>query len=153
MVPGLPENSTIGENMNKSIGVLLLNISTALYLLATGIIGLSGKSFKSLLNGGEIRTAVTGVIKGDFAEVVIVILAICAIAAAVFILLRLFGTTVPVAELVLVILMIVWVVFIILVDFIPLSKGRGNFVDFLRSFGAHLMVLAGISLATERFGG
>jgi hypothetical protein len=139
--------------MNKSIGVLLLNISTALYLLATGIIGLSGKNFKSLLNGGEIRTAVTGVIKGDFAEAVIVILAICAIAAAVFILLRLFGIEIPVAELILVVLMIVWVAFIILVDFIPLSKGKFNFVDFLRSIGSHLMVLGGIALATERFGG
>jgi hypothetical protein len=139
--------------MNRSIGVFLLNVATALYLLATGIIGLSGKSLKSLLSGGEIRTAVSGVIKGDFAEVLIVILAICAIAAAVFILLRLFGISVPVTELVLVVLMIVWVVFIILVDCIPLFKGKANFVDFLRTFGSHLMVLGGMALATERFGG
>jgi hypothetical protein len=139
--------------MNKSIGVFVLNIATALYLLATGIIGFSGKSIKTLLNGGEIRTAVTGIIKGDFAEVLIIVLAIAAIAAAVFILLRLFGIEVPAAELVLIILLVVWVVFIILVDCIPLFNGKYNFVDFLRSFGSHLMVLGGIALATERFGG
>jgi hypothetical protein len=138
--------------MNKSIGGFLLNIATALYLLATGILGLSGTKF--LKDGGEIRKAVSGLFKsGDVTNVLTIILGICAIAAGAFILLKLFSIDVPVTELLLTILMLVWIVFIILVDFIPLSKGNFNFVDFLRSFGSHLMVLGGISLATERFGG
>ena len=140
--------------MNKSIGVFVLNIATALYLLATGIIGLSGKSLKTLIDGGEIRKAVSGVFgRGNFTEALIVILAIAAIAAAVFILLRLFGIEIAIAELLLIVLAVVWIVFIILVDCIPLFNGKYNFVDFLRSFGAHFMVLGGIALSTEKFGG
>jgi hypothetical protein len=31
--------------------------------------------------------------------------------------------------------------------------GEGNFIDWLLPFSTHLMVLAGIALSTERFGG
>jgi len=136
--------------MNKRIGGFLLNIAVAMYLLATGILGLSGRKF---FPDGEIRRAVTSLFKGDIAELLIVILAILSIAAGAFILLKFFGIVLPITELILVILAIVWVVFIIMVDVIqPLNKGA-NFVDWLRSLGSHLMVLAGITLATERFGG
>jgi hypothetical protein len=58
-------------------------------------------------------------------------------------------------EPILIVLAIAWVVIIIMIDVIhPLnSRGNVNFVDWLRIFGTHLMVLGGICLATERFGG
>ena len=136
--------------MNKSIGGFLLNIAVAMYLLATGILGLSGRKF---FPDGEIRRAVTSLFKGDIAELLIVILAVVSIAAGAFILLKFFGIVLPVTELLLVILAIVWIVFIVMIDIVyALNKGV-NFVDWLRSLGSHLMVLAGIVLATERFGG
>jgi len=142
--------------MNKSIGGFLLFLATALYLLATGLIGLLNRSnfFKNLVNGGEIRQAVTAVFKrGNLAETIITILSILAIAAGVFLLLKFFGIDIPITELLLVVLAIVWVIFIIMIDIVyPLSKGS-NFVDWLRSLGSHLMVLGAILLATERFGG
>jgi hypothetical protein len=137
--------------MNRSISVFLLNISVALYLFATGILGLSGKSW---FREGEIRRAVTGIFRGDFAEILIVILAALAIAAGVFILIRLFGLEIPFTEMILIILAIVWLVFIIMVDVIyPLNNRGTNFVDWLRGIASHLIVLGGITLATERFGG
>ena len=137
--------------MNKGIGLFLLNISVAVYLLATGILGLTGRKY---FPDGEIRRAVTSLFKGDFAEILIVILAVLAIGAGAFILLKFFGIVIPVTELLLVILAIVWVVFIIMIDIVyPINHKGSNFVDWLRSFGSHLMVLAGIMLATERFGG
>jgi hypothetical protein len=136
--------------MNKSIGVFVLNIATALYLLATGILDISGGRW---FGGGEISTAVKSIFSGDFAKIVTIILAIIAIVAGVLILLRLFEIAVPSAELILIILAIVWVVFIIIVDIAPLFKGKTDFVDFLRDIGAHLMALGGIALATEKFGG
>ena len=136
--------------MNKGIGGFLLNIALAIYLLATGILGLTGRKF---FPDGEIRKAVTSLFKGDFAEILIVVLAIVAIAAGAFILLKFFGISIPMTELLLIILAIVWVVFIIMIDIVyPINKGA-NFVDWLRSLGSHLMVLGGITLATERFGG
>jgi fatty acid desaturase len=129
---------------------MLLNISTALYLLATGIMGFSDRLFK----GGEIRAAVREVFgRGDLSGVIAIVLSICAIAAGAFILLRLFGVSIPITALLLVILMIVWVIFILLIDLIPLFKGSRDFVDFLRIIASHLMVLGGMALATERFGG
>jgi hypothetical protein len=136
--------------MNKSIGIVLLNIATALYLLATGIMGFSDRLFKS----GEIRDAVKEVFgRGDVSSAVAIILSVCAIAAGAFILLRLFGVNIPITELLLVILMIVWLVFILLTDLVPLFKGSRDFVGFLRTIASHLMVLGGMALATERFGG
>ena len=137
--------------MNKSIGLIVLNFAVAIYLLATGILGITGRKF---FPDGEIRRAVTALFKGDFAEILIVILAVVAIAAGVFILTRFFGIDIPITELLLVILAIVWVVFIIMIDVVyPLNRSNTNFVDWLRSFGSHLMALGGILLATERFGG
>ena len=138
--------------MNRSLGGILLSFSVAIYLLATGILGVSGRKF---FPDGEIRKAVTSIFKGDLAEILIVILAILAIAAGAFILMKFFGIVIPITELILVILAIVWIVFIIMIDIAhPLnSRVKTNFVDWLRNFGAHLMVLSGIILSTERFGG
>ena len=139
------------KTMNKGIGFFLLNLSVAVYLFATGILGLTGRKF---FPNGEIRRAVTSLFKGDIAEILIIILAVLAIAAGVFILMKFFGIVIPVTELLLIILAITWVVFIIMIDIVfPLNHKGTNFVDWLRSIGSHLMVLAGIILATERFGG
>jgi len=138
--------------MNKGIGLFLLNISVALYLLATGILGMTGRTY---FPDGEIRRAVTALFgRGDLTEALIVILAILAIAAGVFILLKFFGVEIPIFEVLLFALAIVWIVFIVMIDIIhPLnSKQSVKFVDWMRSFGSHLMVLAGIILATNRFG-
>ena len=137
--------------MNRSIGGFLLNIAVAIYLLATGILGITGRSF---FPDGEIRRAVTSLFKGDIAEILVVILSVIAIAAGVFILLKFFGIEIPITELLLVILAIAWVVFIIMIDVVyPINHKGTNFVDWLRTLGSHLMVLGGIAMATERFGG
>jgi len=137
--------------MGKSIGLTIMNFAVAIYLLATGILGLTGRKW---FPDGEIRRAVSAMFKGDLAEMLIVIFSILAIAAGGLILLKFFGIQLPLSELVLVILAVFWVVFIVLIDiYYPLNKKGGNFVDWLRNFGAHLMVLGGIASTTERFGG
>jgi hypothetical protein len=134
--------------MKKSIGILIINISTALYLIATGILGFSDRLFRS----GEIRRAASALFRGNTAAVCTVVLSVCAVAAGAFILMRFFGAEIAVTELLLIILMILWIIFIILIDIVPLVNGRSDFVDFLRNIGSHLMVLGGMSLATRRFG-
>ena len=137
--------------MSKGVGFLLLNFSVAIYLFATGILGLTGRK---LFPDGEIRRAVNSLLSGDFAEIIILILAVLAIAAGVFILIKFFGVSIRITELLLIVLAITWVVFILMIDIVyPLNHSGTNFVDWLRSFGSHVMALAGIILATERFGG
>jgi len=136
--------------MNKGIGFILLNFSVAIYLFATGILGITKDS------ASEIRLAVRNLGelgRGDFGNVIIVILAVLAIAAGVFILIKFFGVSIGITENLLLILAITWIVFIIMIDIAPLLNGRSLSMEFLRIIGAHVMVLAGIMLSTERFGG
>ncbi len=139
--------------MNKGIGMFLMNIAVACYLFCAGILGFNNKWYES----SEIRKAVTDLLKrGDFTNVVVVILSILAIVAGACILLRLFNIDLPLPiDLCLVVLAIVWLVLILLMDIIPglQNFGDGNFIDWLMPFSTHLMVLAGIALSTERFGG
>jgi hypothetical protein len=137
--------------MSKGIAVVLLNFSVALYLFATGIIGITGRRF---LADGEIRRAVTSLFSGDFAEILIVILAVLALAAGVLILVKFFGISIAITELLLIILAVTWVVFILMIDIVyPLNQRGINFIDWLGTIASHVIVLAGITLATERFGG
>jgi hypothetical protein len=139
--------------MRRGIGMFLMNIAVACYLLCAGILAFNNK----WLDSSEIRGAVTGVLgRGDFTNIVVIVLAVFAIAAGVFILLRLFNISLPLPiDLILIVLCIVWLVLILLMDIIPglQNFGEGNFIDWLLPFSTHLMVLAGIALATERFGG
>jgi hypothetical protein len=137
-----------------SIGSLLMNIAIACYLIATGILGLGDAKLFSRFDP-EVRQAVTALFgKGDFTNVIVVIISILAIAAGVFILMRLFDFSFPSIDLILIILAIVWVVFIIMIDIVaPInSKQDFNFVNWLRIFAPHLMVLAGLVSATGKFG-
>jgi cellulose synthase/poly-beta-1,6-N-acetylglucosamine synthase-like glycosyltransferase len=138
--------------MNKSIGAFLLNISAALYLLVTGILGLSKTNLPA--SGGEIHNAVTELFgRRELSGIIIITLSICAVAAGILILVKLFSIEIPIIELLLFILMVAWLVFIILVDFIPLISGSRGVVDFLTGLGSHLIVLGVMAVATNRFGG
>ena len=139
--------------MNKSIGGFLMNISVACYLFCAGILGFNNKWYES----SEIRKAAIDLLgRGDFTNILVVILSILAIVAGVWIFLRFFSIDIPLPiDLFLVVLAIVWLVLILLMDIIPglQNFGDGNFIDWLMPFSTHLMVLAGIALSTERFGG
>jgi hypothetical protein len=139
-----------GTTRIRSKGFWLLNLSVALYLFATGIMGITDRD-----GGGEIRVAVNRMhFEGDFAKILIVILSVMAIAAGVSILIKIFGTTsVSFIETLLLVLAVTWLVFIVMIDIVPvLSKNIEFSLEWLKIFGAHSMVLAGIILGTKKFG-
>jgi hypothetical protein len=144
------------QNMSKgaslSLGVLLMNIAVAAYLFATGIIGLAGRNLKTLLTGGgDIRMAVESLFgRGDLSNILIIVLAVLAIVAGVFILLKLFGVKISGLDMILVILAIVWLAFIILVDIIYPLKNRPDFLAWLLTFSCHLMALGGLLVAGQK---
>ena len=139
--------------MDKGIGMFLMNIAVACYLFCAGILGVNNRWLQS----SEIRRAVTDLLgRGDLTNIVAVVLSVLAIIAGVCILLRLFNVDLPLPiDLILIILAIVWIILILLIDVIPglQNFGKGNFISWLMPFSAHLMVLAGIALSTEQFGG
>jgi hypothetical protein len=136
----------------KSKGVLLLNFSVAIYLFATGVMGIMGTN-----GGGEIGAAVASLLNSttsDVARVMIIVLSVVAIAAGIFIFIKLFGVSISNTETLLIILAVVWLIFIVMVDIIfPIGSGK-NFIslEWLRTLGSHTMVLAAITLGTSKFG-
>ena len=140
--------------MNR-LGVMLLNIAVALYLFANGIIGIANEKTIFGERGGEFgKMAATIFGKGDFTNVVTIILSIFAIAAGVFLLLALFKIEVPITDLILFIFVIVWAVFIVIIDIInPISNSKDiKFLEYLVQLSAHLMVLGALVTSTKRFG-
>jgi len=136
----------------KSKGVLLLNLAVALYLFATGVMGILGTN-----GGGEIGAAVGSLLHSttsDVARVLIIVLSVIAIAAGVFLFIKLFGVSISNTENLLIILAVVWLIFIVMVDIIfPIGSGN-RFISlaWLRTLGSHAMVLAAIILGTNKFG-
>ena len=139
--------------MNKGIGSILMSAAVACYLFCAGILGFNNKWYEK----SEIRKATVDLLgRGDATNVIVIILSVLAIIAGVCIILRLFSIALPLpVDLILIILAIVWLILIILMDVIPGFKnfGKGNFIAWLMPFSVHLMVLAGIALSTEQFGG
>jgi hypothetical protein len=136
----------MSKGSSFSLGVLLLNIAVAAYLFATGIIGLSTK-------GGDIRQAVGAVFSGNIVNILTIVLAVLAVAAGIFILLKLFGIKIPSLEMILIILAIAWLVFIVLIDIIDaLGNNRisNHFLEWLAALGCHLMALGGLLVAAQK---
>jgi uncharacterized membrane protein len=137
--------------MNR-IGSYLLNIAVALYLFSNGITGFNENShFARMIN------TIFG--KGDFSNVLTAILSICAIAAGIFLLMKLFRVEIRITDLLLMIFICVWVVFIILVDIIgPMNQkdsifsSRRDTWEFMMQVASHLMVLGALASSTRRFG-
>ena len=141
--------------MNK-IGVILLNFSVALYLFANGIVGISREKvlWFDLPRGGEFGKMVDTIFKkadSDFRNVLIIILAVCAIAAGIFLLLSFFKIQVPITNLILLVFICLWAAFIVIVDIInPLQNSdKFKFVDYLLQITPHLMVLGALVTATS----
>ena len=137
------------RSTGKGKGFMLLNFSVAIYLFATGIMGITDKG-----GGGEIGIAVRKMnFEGDFARVVTVILSVLAIAAGIFILIKLFGISNNNIETLLLVLAVTWLIFIVMIDIVPLLSRKVDFdLPWLRGFGSHAMVLAAITMGTNKFG-
>jgi hypothetical protein len=138
--------------MNR-LGYLVLNIAVALYLFANGIVGISQeKDFFGRPSGefGKMIQTIFG--KGDFSNVLVITLSVCAIAAGVFLLLQLFRVQIGITDLILFIFVIVWAAFIVIVDIIaPMQdKDKVKFLPYIVQLSSHLMVLGALISSTKR---
>jgi hypothetical protein len=150
--------------MRRSLGVYVIHIAVALYLLADGILGLMEKTLWQKLRlavgsrnatGNEIVDALSQVFgTGDLTKTLIVLFSVLAIVGGVFLLLELFGIKIPVADIIILVFLIVWLVFIILSDVVYAFKDTRNFVflPWLRMFASHLVVLGALVSASHKFG-
>jgi hypothetical protein len=129
------------------LSLTVLNLSAALYLFANGIFAITrnrGGAF------GEMIRTIFG--RGDFSDILIIVLGVCGIAAGVFMLLALFRVVVPITDLILLVFIVLWIVFIIIVDIIGALNSKPEFLGYLIQLSTHLMVLGALAMSTRRFG-
>ena len=128
--------------MNR-IGLVLLNISVALYLFANGILGFTN-------DGGEFGTMVTTIFgHQDYTGIITIVLSICAIAAGILLLFGLFQMRVPITGVILIVFIVIWLIFIVIIDIInPITREnslfRSNILMYLKQLAAHLLVLGSL---------
>jgi hypothetical protein len=138
--------------MNR-LGYFLLNISVSLYLFANGILGISKQNIFGQ-RGGDFAKMVETIFPrgGNFNNVLVIVLSVCAIVAGVFLLMTIFRNNEAITDLILLVFIVLWVVFIVIVDIIhPLKRGVEPLV-YLTQLSTHLMVCGALISATKRFG-
>ena len=121
------------------IGAIIWKIAVALYLFATGVLGL-GK-------GGDLNE-IFGVINLNN-SILVVIAGVIALIAGVFLLLEMFNIKIAILDTLILIIAIIWVVFTILM-IIYLFGGFGW--DRLANVAVYIMVCASLLIASKKFG-
>ncbi|MBR6216223.1 MAG: hypothetical protein IKQ84_07425 [Spirochaetaceae bacterium] len=140
----------------SSLGMLILQIALGCFLLAFGILtlqldkGILGK-LQAGVTGNEVAIAVNQILKGDVANIVIIILGICEIISGAGLLISLFTSLGKIASLFNLIVLIAWIVVIVVIDIMgPVGllngafKNMWTFLFFLKTLALHMLVLGAI---------
>lgn len=141
--------------MKRSIGLVILQIAVALYLLVSGVTGLLNSS------AGDLA-AVFGFLNEFFknasiSTILVIVLSVSEIIAGFFLIMELFTTDLRVTDMILFIFIVLWVANIVLVDFLyPISNGVSfrsvsGILSYMSILSSHLMVLGAIVIVTKKF--
>ena len=141
--------------MKRSIGLVILQIAVALYLLVSGVTGLLNSS------AGDLA-AVIGFLNELFRNpsivtIMVIVLSVSEIIAGFFLIMELFTTDLRITDMILFLFIILWVANIVLVDFVgPISGGAtfrsvSGFLKYMSILSSHLMVLGALVLVTKKF--
>ena len=124
------------------IGVMIWKIAVALYLLASGVLGVS--------KSGDLN-AIFGAINLSN-SIFVVIAGIIAMVAGILLLLELFNIKVAILDTLIFIIAIIWAVFTILVLIQWIGSGFAGIWGALQRIGVYVMVLASLLIASKKFG-
>ena len=120
------------------IGVIIWKIAVALYLLATGVLGLQG----------SVYGAFHGTILGN--GILLIVASIIAFIAGLFLLLEMFNIKIAILDTLVLIIAIIWAIFTVLYIVAWVTSGFG-WVG-LATIGVYIMVLASLLVASKKFG-
>jgi len=141
--------------MKRGLGLIVIQVAVALFLLVSGVTGLLNSS------AGDLA-AVVDFLNGLFRSssivtIMIIVLSVCEIIAGFFLLSELFTTDLRITDMILFIFIILWIVNIVLADFIaPIGGGTifrnvNSVLRYLSTLSSHLMVLGGLIMVTKKF--
>lgn len=158
----------------KNLGVIVLQLALALFLVFSGIKALQvtyssdaslEKKISATFNraaagytGNEIVAAVDQLIEDrDVALIIIVVLAVCELVAGAFLAINFFVDTGKFTDIILIIIMALWVLILVLVDIIGKGglvngafKDLSAFLAFSSSLSFHLLVLGALLIVSKR---
>jgi len=126
------------------LGNLIWKLSVALYLLATGVLGLDGKA-------GHLAEIITGIFKGDV-KILVIIASVIAMVAGVLLILELFNIQVPILDTLILIVAIIWAVFIVFFLIKWIGSGFDKLWEALQMLGVYVMVFASLFISSKKFG-
>ena len=139
--------------MKRTVGLIVLHIALAFFLIVAGILGLIRS------NAGELGQAVAlldAVFKSRIITTIIVIsLAVAELIAGVFLIVEFFSGEIRLTNIILIIFMILWIINIVLIDIIGPINGNVfgstmSVLNYLSLFSRHLMILGAIIAVKDK---
>lgn len=139
--------------MKRTVGLIVLQIALAFFLIVAGILGLIRS------NAGELGQAVAlldAVFKSRIITTIIVIsLAVAELIAGVFLIVEFFSGEIRLTNIILIIFMILWITNIVLIDIIGPINGNVfgstmSVLNYLSLFSRHLMILGAIIAVKDK---
>lgn len=141
--------------MKRGLGLIVIQVAVALFLLVSGVSGLLNSSAGDL---AAVVVFLNGLFKSSsIATILIIVLSVCEIIAGFFLLAELFTTDLRITDMILFIFIILWIINIVLVDFIgPIDSGSifkdvNSVLRYLSTLSSHLMVLGALIMVTRKF--
>ena len=132
--------------MRRNMGVIVLQIALAFFLLVSGVMGLMQSNAGNL---NPVVTFLTHLLKNaGIAHAIIIAIAVCELVAGLFLLIGLFTFAPRIVNVILVLFIILWILNIALGDFIGTFNsgihGVPGLLSYLQQLSGHLMVLGAL---------
>ena len=139
--------------MKRTVGLIVLQIALAFFLIVAGILGLIRS------NAGELGQAVAlldaGFKSRTITTIIVISLAVAELIAGVFLIVEFFSGEIRLTNIILIIFMILWIINIVLIDIIGPINGNVfgstmSVLNYLSLFSRHLMILGAIIAVKDK---
>jgi len=139
--------------MKRTVGLVVLQIALAFFLIVAGILGLIRSSAGEL---GQAISLLDAVFKSrTITTVIIITLAVSELIAGVFLIVEFFSGEIRLTGIILIVFMILWIVNIVLIDIIGPINGNTftstmSVLNYLSQLSRHLMILGAIIAVKDK---
>ncbi|UTC63259.1 hypothetical protein E4O00_08360 [Treponema sp. OMZ 788] len=133
--------------MKRTVGLVVLQIALAFFLIVAGVLGLIRSSAGEL---GQAVALLDAVFKNQtITTIIIITLAVAELIAGVFLIVEFFSGEIGLTNVILIVFMILWIVNIVLIDIIGPINGNiftstMSVLNYLSQLSRHLMILGAI---------
>jgi hypothetical protein len=136
--------------MKEGLGVFLWKIAVALYLIANGVLGLTGGK---IANKGDFHVIFSRMFSGDVLNVFVAVASVIALVAGIAVLLEMFNIRLSFLDSLILIIAVIWAVYIVIEIIGWITRARSeNFWSILQMLAVHIMVFSSLLIASKKIG-